>query len=69
MSRPFDKSEIDALYTLLEWVHPSIEHPEFVRTAEYFMDRCEGIVGMLRRDGEKINTNRFSTVKTPAYKG
>ncbi len=57
-----NRSDYDALYTFLEEIFPTLTKPELIRDAEYFMDRCESAIGPLRRDGEKLNSNRFSGV-------
>lgn len=55
----FDKGDYDWLYTTLEEIFPTLTNPEQQRSAIYFMDRCEAIVGPLRRQGEKLNKNEF----------
>jgi hypothetical protein len=58
----FDKGEYDALYTLLEEVLPVLWSAESQRTALFLMDRCEAIVGPLRRQGERLNNNEASGI-------
>jgi hypothetical protein len=55
-----NKAEYDGLYTFLESVLPTITDPALKRDAEYFMDRCENIIGPLRQQGKKLNRNTFS---------
>jgi hypothetical protein len=57
----FRRDEYDNLYTLLERIFPKLkDDPEAQRDAEYFMDRCEEVIGPLRRQGERLNKNKNS---------
>lgn len=58
----FDRGEYDALYTFLEEILPTLTDPAKSRTCEFFMDRCENVIGQLRQPGNRLNSGRFSGI-------